>query len=236
MKESFTYIRERAERAGRHHPFLQWLGDENVPARDRLRRWLPHIAAQIMGFKDLDEAFFAYPDAEARLDPRKRAVNHYVEEGVLDWARYIRDLTALDVDPVMPFTDILPFLWRPETNDSRRFFYRLCELADEHQDPALRICVVLPFSEFKHVLFGKTAAVARSFTKESGVELEFVSRLHDYEDMSSVFESESELDDATRKKGRAVAEYVCDQIEASWMGNLRFVQKGNPWSSSASRT
>lgn len=65
MREVLTYIRKRTEEQ-HNHPFIKWLDDDSVPAREWLTRWFPNNAGFAMGFKNLNLMILRYPDEEAR--------------------------------------------------------------------------------------------------------------------------------------------------------------------------
>jgi len=227
MKSILSYIHERAEKA-RQHPFIVWLHDDNVPVEHRLTSWLPNSATMTMGFRDLNEMIFPYPEEEARDDPRKRAINEHAKETLdNDWQQYLHDLGLLRLDRRMPFTETVRF-WRPGMDDARRFLYRLCELSEQYPDPCLRLCLMLPFADFKRVLFDQLAELAAPYMKSKALDLRYVSQRVRHKDVRPVFEGVT-LDDATRELALQLARYTCDEIDERWRGNLKFMQEYADW-------
>jgi len=122
------YIEQRTSQQ-ENGPFIVWLSDESVPARDRLVRWLPCAAPWIFGFMDLNGVLLRYAADEARDDPYKRAINDHLAEDSQHWSFYLEDLRRLGFDAPLRFPDLLQFLWGSETESQRLAVYGLSVLA-----------------------------------------------------------------------------------------------------------
>jgi len=240
MRDVMAYVHRRVEE--QHvHPFLEWLRDESVPARDRLSRWLPHNAGFAMGFMDLNTLILRYPDEEAALCRLKRAINHHADQDGTHWEWYLRDLQKLGLNRKMRFTGGLKLLWNDETRAIRRFAYRVCGLANKYRDPVMRFCILMPFEEFAQVLFAQLARVSRRYAAETSVELEYVGEIHSKHEPGDLINQEDEeetrrmfrdvkLNDADRAAAMDISRYLCDEIVTRWMSNLRVATENRIWS------
>ncbi|WP_424101878.1 hypothetical protein [Moorena producens] len=235
MKEVLGYIRNRTNQA-KQNPFILWLDDDSISARDRLSLWLPHISAFVMGFMDLNKLIFPYPSSEAATDELKRLINHHCLQDGTHWEWYLRDLQKLELNRTMKFSEGLEFIYGDHRKLDRAFIYGIVALAHEAQDPLLRYSLIAPLEFFAHLLFGKTAPIARKFAEETGTQLEYVGDIHSgvepgglvnqqHQIIDEDLFTEAVLDEQMRKRGLEMAEYMCDQIELRWKGNLEFAKK-----------
>lgn len=238
MKEVLGYIRKRTNQA-KQNPFILWLDDDSISEGDRLSLWLPHLSGFAMGFMDLNKLIMPYPESEAATDERKKLINNHCEQDGTHWEWYLRDLEKLELNRTMKFSEGLDFIYGDERKLDRAFIYGIAALAHEAQDPLLRYSLIAPLEFFAHLLFGKTARIAKKLAEEKGIELEYLGDIHSgvepgglvdkhHEIIDEQVFTEAVLDEQMRKRGLEMAEYMCDQIELRWKGNLDFAKK-NQW-------
>jgi hypothetical protein len=225
VQEVLRYIEQRTAQQ-QNGPFILWLSDDTVPARDRLTRWLPCAAPWIFGFMDLNGELLRYPDDEARKDPYKRAINDHLAEDSQHWSFYLDDLRDLGLDALLKFPDLLQFLWGNETRHQRMAVYRLSALAARDHDPLLRYCLIASLESFAHLLFARLQHVSMSLGLETGRELLYVGSVHaakepghlanQQDDMEAKISAEV-LDRSRREEARDIARQVCDVIDERWL-------------------
>jgi hypothetical protein len=124
MKDVFGYITRRCETFNAK-PLFVYLRDERIPPRQRLR-FVPHVAHFVMTFADLYHFFLT---ETATGDRYQELVNTHLAEEGNHWKWFLSDLTALDLDPTIPFTDALRFLWGDGTVKTRSLAYQMCKLS-----------------------------------------------------------------------------------------------------------
>jgi len=206
-------------------PFILWLDDDSVPARDRLAGWLPVAAAFAFGFKDLNAMILRYPEDEVGGDPLKRAINKHTKEDANHWPMYLNDLAKLGLDEQMKFSEVLRFMWGKDTLSQRRANYALCQMAERADSPILRYCIVATIEVFGHYLFEKLFHVSEEFEQESGIELQYLGPLHfsrepghmaNQDDDAEALARDHELDDVTYERALAMVAEVCDLVEERW--------------------
>jgi hypothetical protein len=224
MQEVWRYIEQRAAEQQRS-PFIAWLSDETVPARDRLMGWLPCAAPWVVGFMDLNGELLKYPEDEASREPYKRAINDHVHEDSQHWSLYIEDLRRLELDAPLPLPDLLQFLWGSETRSQRFGVYKLSALADQAQDPLLRYCLIAALEALAHMLFAALQRVSAPYGRQTGVELLYVGPVHAAKEpgrlanQSDAIEARMRaevLDEPTRRVAIDIARQVCDVVAARW--------------------
>lgn len=227
MIEVANYIRARKKDIQKSHPFIQWLGDDSIPMNKRLGNWLPRLAALVMGFRDLNRYTFVYPEAEAIADPQKNWINNYVTNLYKSGLPYESDLAELGLDNVMSFNEILTYLWHEDKNDDRRFFYRICEIAYQNDDPVLRYCLLLSIDDLiENVLFNKTREIVEDHMANGGERyLHYLGKLPP--NLYSHEFIKHKLDDVTRTRALSIAEEMMDQIELRWLDFLDVSTKGD---------
>jgi hypothetical protein len=225
VREIRRYIEGRTDEQ-RGSPFIAWLSDDTVPARDRLTRWLPCAAPWVFGFKDLNGVLLTYPDEEAARDRYKRAINDHVHEDATHWMLYLEDLLRLEFDAELTFPEVLRFLWGNETRSQRLAVYKLSVLAARAETPLLRYCLIAALESFAHLLFATLQRVAISYAGQSGLELHYVGAVHAAKEpghlanQADAVEAEMEaevLDGPTRELGLDIARQVCDLIADRWV-------------------
>lgn len=224
MKEVVQFIQGRADEQERN-PFIQWLDDDTVPARDRLSKWLKNGSFFIMCFKDFNSLVLRYPDEEAERDERKKAINAHADQDATHWAWYLNDIRTLGLDDELRFTDTLKFIWGDHIETQRRAIYRFCHLAAKAEDPVLRYCLIKSIESFGQIIFGRVTKVSEIFLKETDIRLRYLGQhhldaekggLHDQDKIEDML-MKLKLDGDTRRQGLSIAAEACDIIEARWV-------------------
>lgn len=225
MRDVIRFIEARAAEQ-RRNPFIGWLEDESIPARERLTRWLPTAAIFVFGFRDLHDMALVYPREEAEADEVKAAINAHVEEDANHWGWYLHDLRELGLDAEMRFTEVLRLLWSDDTRAQRFATYRLCQLADRAQDPLLRYGLIKAIEAFGQIIFETASQVARQLEADGGVKLQYLGEVHSQRESGGLQRVDAEcqarieaslLDPERRERALAIAAEVCDLIEARWI-------------------
>jgi hypothetical protein len=225
VQEVLRYIEERTAQQ-ESGPFIAWLSDDSVPARDRLMRWLPCAAPWIFGFMDLNGILLKYPDDDARRDRYKQAINDHLEEDAQHWTFYLEDLRGLGLDASLDFPEVLRFLWGSETRTQRLAVYRLSVLAARSEDPILRYCLIAALESFAHLLFATLHRVSVQFDRETGRDLLYVGSVHAAKEpgglanQTDAIEAEMQaevLDRRRRSEGLDIVRQVCDVIDERWV-------------------
>jgi hypothetical protein len=196
-------------------------------------RWLPCAAPWVFGFMDLNGKLLRYSVEEASRDPYKRAINAHLDEDANHWVFYVQDLQRLNMDPSLPFTEVLRFLWGDETPSQRMAVYRLTALAARARDPLLRYSLVLALESLAHVVFETLRYVSRPYSRDTGVELIYIAEEHaDLEpghltrqvDGAEMDMQAEVLDPAKRREAIDIVRQVCDAIADRWAEMYRFGQ------------
>lgn len=224
MKTVLAAIGARAE-ALRSHPFLDWLRDPAVPARHRLVAWLPTAAPFVFGFMDLNADVLRYADTEAVHDPRQQAINDHLAEDAVHWPWYLHDLRLLGLDVAQPLSQTLRELWGKRTRAQRHAMYRLCQLGQTAQDPALRYVLIASLEAGAHQLFAAVLGVAQQFERESESKLLYLGP-HHFErepghlthqtDAADALFDDVVFDSPTALAAARIADEVCDLLAARW--------------------
>ncbi|HEV2381084.1 MAG TPA: hypothetical protein VG206_14990 [Terriglobia bacterium] len=177
MQNVLCYIEKRTTELN-INPFITWLSDPSIPAKERLSRWLPCAAFFVFGFKDLNGEALQYPKGQALRDPLKWAINQHAAEDSMHWPWYLNDLRTLGLDVPTTLSEALQFLWGDETLAQRRAVYRLCTLADRAQDPLLRYSMIAALESYAHLLFATVTRASEEFERETGIGLEYLGAMH----------------------------------------------------------
>lgn len=232
MENVIEYIGKRTA-ALESNPFIMWLSDESIPARDRLSGWLPCAAFFVFGFMDLNAEVLKYPDEEAAADPRKKAINDHLAEDSNHWPWYLSDLRKLELDRTMKFSEALRFLWGNETKAQRLATYELCKLAGRVDDPVVRYSLLAALEAYAHLLFATLLRVSETFERETAIKLTYLGPVHferepghltnQHDDTEHVLRAR-ELTETTRALAMDVAGKVGDLIDSRWREFHRFAE------------
>ncbi len=119
-------------------PLFAFLRDEHIDPRRRLA-FVPAAAHFVMSFADLYR--FVLPTATA-TDRFEEITNAHVAEDSGHWKWYLADLASMGLDPRMPFTEAVRFLWSDVTLRTRRLSYDICGLS-ARRESIERLVIVL---------------------------------------------------------------------------------------------
>ncbi len=124
MKQVFEHIKQTSA-AFEGRPLFRYLRDESLSARERLA-FVPCMSHFVMTFADLYHFFLT---EETPKDHYHELVNtHLAEEGT-HWKWFLADLTNMNLDPELRFTDAVRLLWGEATKETRRLAYEICKLS-----------------------------------------------------------------------------------------------------------
>lgn len=104
----------RRRRVFAEHPFIRFLHDDTVPARQRLT-YAPFGAYFVLAFGEFNRDVL--PSTED--SPEQEMVNRHAAEDEKHYAWFLNDLEILGFDPTCRFTDVLRFLWSDEGRHAR---------------------------------------------------------------------------------------------------------------------
>jgi hypothetical protein len=124
MKHVFEHIKQTSA-AFEGRPLFVYLKDESLSPRERLE-FVPCMSHFVMTFADLYHFFLT---EETPKDHYQELVNtHLAEEGT-HWKWFLADLTNMNLDPELRFTDAVRLLWGEATKETRRLAYEICKLS-----------------------------------------------------------------------------------------------------------
>src|SRR5262245_32468661 len=106
MKSVFEHIAVRSAEF-KQRPLFLYLGNEAINPRTRLE-FVPCVAHFVMTFADLYHFFLTENPPRDRF---QELVNIHLSEEGTHWKWFLADLTNLDLDPLLHFTDALRLLW-----------------------------------------------------------------------------------------------------------------------------
>ena len=233
MKTVIELIKKKANNQV-NNPFIQWLKDESVPAKERLSLWYYTCGRFAFDFADFQNMILRYPEAEAAQDRLKQAINNHTYEDGKHWQLYLVDLKKLGLDGQISFSDALKFLWGKDTYYQRYAAYRFCQLASENKDPILRYCIIQSIETFGHFLFGILVKVSAMFQEETAIELQYLGLTHLNKETGTLANQQDDtekelwkitLDDKTREKALSISSEVCELIEMRWQEFYQVSQK-----------
>lgn len=124
MKEIFDYISKKSA-AFTQHPLFTFLGDTSVDPLERLK-FVPSSVHFVMTFADLYH--FALKEAKPR-DRFEELANQHLSEEATHWKWFLADLSNLDLDPNIRFTDAVRFIWSERSAKTRSLAYEVCKLS-----------------------------------------------------------------------------------------------------------
>src|SRR5579862_3138440 len=147
-------IRRSAEFA--QHPLFGFTGDSSLDPRRRLR-FAPYLAHFVMTFADLYR--YVLPEHPPR-DRYQELVNVHVSEDETHWKWFLADLGKLDLDPPLPLSDALRFVWADSTLRSRMLSYQVCRLGFG-ADSLRKLVIVLVIEAAGRVALGSFSLAGR---------------------------------------------------------------------------
>ncbi|MBE9033144.1 hypothetical protein IQ266_25735 [filamentous cyanobacterium LEGE 11480] len=167
-------------------PIFQYLQDDRVPARERLR-WTPHLAPLALGFGDLWRDILRRETADT---PLQVLINRHASEDENHWKWYISDMRKLAFLGDMPFSDSLHFLWNEQRPKTRQVCLKVAGLTYT-AEPIVVLAAIEALEATANVVFTKTAEIVRELPDEQKTGLHYFGHVHLIEDSShSMFEAD----------------------------------------------
>jgi hypothetical protein len=162
------------------HPFFTWLRqDHTVSPADKLRRFLPLWAVDIMGYRDLNRYALRFDVADTEA---KRAVNRCAETLTTHSALFLNDWDALGLDAALGWcaSETLTFLFLDTRTDlHRRNIAEFIKLALRHPQPVLRFWLLEALEASGEAFFATTRELAAEVEAATGMRLDYLADRHD---------------------------------------------------------
>jgi hypothetical protein len=124
MKAIFDYITQKSAEFTRH-PLFAYLGDSSIDPVERLR-FVPSSVHFVMTFADLYHFGLKEPNPRDRFE---ELANQHLSEEATHWKWFLADLSNLDLDPTMRFTDAVRYIWSEQSARTRALAYEICKLS-----------------------------------------------------------------------------------------------------------
>src|SRR6187549_2634042 len=124
MKEVFEYIVRKSTEFARH-PLFTYLNDSSVDPLERLR-FVPSSVHFVMTFADLYHFGLVEPNPRDRFE---ELANQHLSEEATHWKWFLADLSNLELDPTMRFTDAVRYIWSDQSAKTRGLAYEICKLS-----------------------------------------------------------------------------------------------------------
>ncbi|MGD0678240.1 MAG: hypothetical protein ABSC94_22750 [Polyangiaceae bacterium] len=123
------YVRDHINKCGADftsRPLFSYLTDSTVPARRRLA-FVPSLAHFVMSFADLYRFFLVQSPPRDRYDELS---NIHLSEDAHHWKWFLADLSAMDMNTTLQFSDALRLLWSDATIKTRLLTYEICKMSN----------------------------------------------------------------------------------------------------------
>jgi hypothetical protein len=172
MKYMFEYINDKC-RAFDERPLFAYLRDSRVDPRHRLN-FVPYAAHFVMTFADLYHFFLT---EEPPRDEYQRLVNTHLAEEGSHWKWFLCDLSNMDLDPSLRFTDALRFIWSDDTIKTRRLAYQMCRLSGG-MSSLQKLVMVLAIEATGRVALEAAVSAGRQVEANSGQKLVYFGQHH----------------------------------------------------------
>jgi DMATS type aromatic prenyltransferase len=183
LKDLFTRLEQRMLEY-KASPFLRFLRDPNVDARQKLR-FAPHVAHFVLTFGDL--CSLVLPEHPAR-DLYQELVNANAAEDKEHWRWFLTDLAELEQDPMLRFSDAIRTIWSERTRRTRKLSYHLCHLGLASDSLGRLMLVHCIEGAFKATVFDLDAA-SKQFGELTGKQLNYLGRSHSESEASHTLEN-----------------------------------------------
>ncbi len=171
-------LNERLE-ALRRHPFIFWLrADRSVPPVEKLRRFVPLWAIDILGYGDFTRYVLRYPEPKSA---EQRAINRWTEELASHKILYLKDWRALGLDDVLGWLShqvIDYYFLGDHTEVHRHSMARVKRLAFTHTVPRLRFWLMRALESGGEVLFRALEPMVAEIEATSDVRLDYWGHRH----------------------------------------------------------
>jgi hypothetical protein len=209
VKQVFEYL-ERQTDGFKRRPLFVYLQDLSVEPQARLK-FAPYLAHFVMTIAD----FWVLLREDPPRDRYQELVNNHIgqEENHSEW--FLSDLTSMDLDPTVRFTDALRFIWSDSTSKTRRVSYELCKLIGGLTS-LQKLFMIYSIEATARVSFQSAVPAARQLEATTGRRLTYLglhhldAELHHTVESQAIHQSlqESTLADPVRAELRAVIDTV----------------------------
>jgi len=124
VKKIFEYIANKSA-TFTQHPLFTYLRDSSIDPLERLK-FVPSSVHFVMTFADLYHFSLKEPEPRDRFE---ELANQHLSEEATHWKWFLADLSNLDLDPTMRFTDVVRFIWSDHSAKTRALAYDICKLS-----------------------------------------------------------------------------------------------------------
>jgi hypothetical protein len=171
MRQLLQYIQSKTDDF-RERPLFAYLGDTGVPPEIRLR-FAPYVSHFVMTIADLWPLFAEHPPK----DGLQELVNDHVEqeENHCEW--FLSDLTSLELDPKIRFTDAIRFIWGDACAKSRLVSYEICRLL-QGATALHKLVIIYSIEGTARTSFEAAVTAARQLETASGRGLSYMGPRH----------------------------------------------------------
>ncbi|MEZ4447268.1 MAG: hypothetical protein R3B72_49770 [Polyangiaceae bacterium] len=212
------YHQHRATRAAAH-PFYEWLAGAALPPVERLQRFLPIWAFDMLGYRDLNKYVFHYANPGDELE---RAVNEVAANLASHSQLFLNDWLALGLDAALrwPASDTMDFLFLDSVMDRHRHtLIAFGMLGLRHQNAIERLWLMEALETSGHAFFRATRDVALAAEQEAGIRLDYLAdrhaMVHPTGKPKTVNFKERPLEVAQQRAVRTFIDVVYDALETN---------------------
>ena len=161
------------------HPFFTWLREEQgVLPLQKLQRFIPMWAMDILGYRDLNRYILRYAKPQNR---EERLINRWVDALETHSSLFLNDWDALSMDDVLGWNarNTLKFLFLDKDTDvHRRNIASFIKLGFAHPKPELRYWFMEALESSGDAFFQNTRALATKVEQETGARLDYLADRH----------------------------------------------------------
>ncbi|MEM9463297.1 MAG: hypothetical protein AAGF11_54650 [Myxococcota bacterium] len=171
-------VLQRRKQAVVTHPFYTWLREAQVPAVDKLRRFLPMWVMDILGYRDLNHYVMHYPEP---TDDLQRAINAWAADLATHSTLLFSDWRALGMDEALGWgaRQTLEFcFFDPSMDIHRRNIVKFIRLGLRHPDPTLRFWLMHALEASGEVFFIHTRELALAAEAQGVGPLDYLGDRH----------------------------------------------------------
>jgi hypothetical protein len=172
MRRVLNAIEQKSEKFAAH-PFFALLSNPSVAPRQKLL-FVPALSHFVMTFADLYRYVLR---SEPATDKYQEIVNAHTYEDGGHWKWFLSDLEKMDLDPRLPFTDTLRFLWSEATVNVRLLSYHMCRLG-LGADSIHKLVLVQCIEATGGVALRKMAPIGDALAAARGVKLVYFGSHH----------------------------------------------------------
>ncbi len=172
-----AHLQARAA-ASAAHPFYDWLREAPLPALQKLQRFVPLWAFDMLGYRDLNRYVFRY---DAPAGDLERSVNAVAANLETHSQLFLQDWLQLGLDDMLRWTasDTLQFLFLDYFMDRHRHtLIRFGMLGLTHRGALERLWLMEALEKSGHAFFEATRAVALEAERAHGLRLDYLCDRH----------------------------------------------------------